>query len=98
FTLLIAFIALYLKSNTIYKYSGYVFLGLFMYMVPTYFFEEHVHVRQGLANAVTIFSVRYIIDRKLLKFLLCFIIAFLFHKASVVFVLAYWIAVIRFNN
>src|SRR5690606_6431829 len=26
------------------------------------------------------------------------IIAFLFHKASVVFVLAYWIAVIRFNN
>jgi len=98
FTLLIAFITLSLKANTIYKYSGYVFLGLFMYMVPTYFFEEHVHVRQGLANAVTIFSVRYIIDRKLFKFLICFIIAFLFHKASVVFVLAYWIAIIRFNN
>lgn len=98
FTLLIAFIALYLKSTTIYKYSGYVFFGLFMYMVPTYFFEEHVHVRQGLANAVTLFSVRYIVDRKLFKFLICFVIAFLFHKASVIFLLAYWIAIIRFNN
>ncbi len=98
FTLIIAAIALYLKSTTIYKYGGYVFLGLLMYMVPLYFFEEHVHVRQGLANAITLFSVRYIIERKLYKFLLCFVIAFLFHKAAVVFLLAYWIATIKFNN
>ena len=98
FTLLIAIIALYLKATTFYKYSGYVFLGLFMYVVPVYFFEEHVHVRQGLADAVTIYSVRYIIDRKLYKFLFCFLIAFLFHKASVVFLLAYWVATLRFNT
>lgn len=98
FTIIISAIALTLKSTTIYKYSGYVFLGLLMYMVPSFFFEEHVHVRQGLANAITIFSVRYIIDRKLYYFLICFVIAFLFHKASVVFLLAYWIATIKFNN
>jgi len=98
FTLIIAFIALYLKASSIYKYGGYVFLALLMYMVPTYFFEEHVHVRQGLANAITIFSVRYIIERKLYMFLLCFVLAFLFHKASVAFLLAYWIVKINFNN
>lgn len=98
FTVIISFIALYLKSTTIYKYSGYVFLGLLMYMVPAYFFEEHVHVRQGLASAITVFSVRYIVERKLYYFLICFVIAFLFHKAAVVFLLAYWIATLKFNN
>lgn len=98
FTLIISAIALVLKSSTIYKYSGYIFLGLLMYMVPTYFFEEHVHVRQGLAGAITIYSVRFIIERKLYYFLICFVIAFMFHKASVVFLLAYWIATLRFNN
>jgi len=98
FTLFIAAIALILKSSSIFKYSGYVFLGLLMYTIPTYFFEEHVHVRQGLANAIMLFSARYIIERKLWKFLLCFLIAFLFHKAVVAFVFAYWIARIKFSN
>ena len=98
FTLIIAAIALSLKAVTIYKYGGYVFLALLMYFVPVYFFEEHVHVRQGLADAVMIFSIRYIIERKLWKFLLCFAIAFMFHKAVVAFILAYWVVKIRFNN
>lgn len=98
FTLIIAFIALLLKTSSIYNYGGYVFLALFMYMVPTYFFEEHIHVRQGLANAFTIFSIRYVINRNLYKFLICFAIAFLFHKAAVIFIFAYWIVKLRFNN
>lgn len=98
FTLIIAAIALYLKASTIYKYGGYVFLSLLMYYIPVYFFEEHVHVRQGIANAIMIFSIRYIIERKLYKFLICFVIAFLFHKAVVAFLFAYWIVKIKFNN
>ncbi|HLV45460.1 MAG TPA: EpsG family protein, partial [Flavobacterium sp.] len=35
---------------------------------------------------------------KLWKFLLCFAIAFMFHKAVVAFILAYWVVKIRFNN
>lgn len=98
FTLIIAAIALTLKSSSIYKYGGLVFLSLLMYTIPTYFFEEQVHVRQGLANAIMIFSVKFIIERKLWKFLICFGIAFLFHKAVIAFVFAYWIATLKFNN
>lgn len=98
FTLIIAGIALWLKANTIYKYGGYAFMALLMYFIPTYLFEEHVHVRQGLASAVMFFSIKYIIERKLWKFLLCFAVAFLFHKAVIAFVLAYWIVKIRLNN
>lgn len=98
FTLMIAIIALYLKSRTIFRYGGLVFMCLLMYYVPTYFFEEHVHVRQGMANAIMFFSIPYIIERKFWKFFACFVIAFLFHKAVVAFLLAYWVVKIRFNN
>lgn len=97
-TLLVASVSLYLKSSTFYKYGGYAFLVLFIYAMPNFMFEEHVHVRQGLANAIAIFSVRYIIDRKLLKFLLCITIGYQFHESIVVFLVAYWITPIKFNE
>ncbi len=98
FTLFIAGLALTLKSIAIWRYGGYVFMALLMYTIPTYFFEEHVHVRQGLANAVMFFSIKYIVDRKFWKFFACFVIAFLFHKAVVAFLFAYWLVKIKFNN
>lgn len=98
FTLLLASLALYLKSKTIFNYSGYVFLALLMYTIPTYFFEEHVHVRQGMANAIAIFSFQYIVKRDLKRFLLCIVFAFLFHKSVIVFIMAYWIVKIRFSS
>ncbi|MET3731820.1 EpsG family protein [Moheibacter stercoris] len=98
FTLLIAIIALTLKGKMFYKYSPYAFMTLMMYFIPTYLFEEHVHVRQGLANAIMLCSIPYIIERKLFKFLLVFALAFMFHKAVVLFIFAYWIVKIKFNN
>src|SRR5690606_1432144 len=98
FTLIIAMIALCLKSGIIYKYGGYAFMSLLMYFIPTYLFEEHVHVRQGLANAIMFFSIRIIIERKFWKFFLRFVITFYFHKAVIAFFFAYWIVKIPFNN
>ena len=44
------------------------------------------------------FSVRYIINRNLWKFLLCIVIGYKFHEGIIVFILAYWIAKIKFNE
>lgn len=98
FVLILAIVAIYLKTSTIYKYGGYVFLGLLMYMVSIYFYEDQIQVRQGLANAITIFSVRYIIDRKLYYFLICIALAFLMHASAIVFIFAYWVVSIKFNR
>lgn len=97
-TLVMAIGALTLKASTFYRYGGLPFLVLFIYAMPNFMFEEHVHIRQGMANAIAIFSVRYIIDRKLLKFLLCIGIGFQFHESIIVFVLAYWIAIMKFDE
>lgn len=97
-SIIIVSISMVLKSITLHKYGGYVFLALFMYMSSTYLFEEHVHIRQGLANGITIYSIRYILDKKLWKFLLCIVIAYQFHESVIVFVLAYWIANFKVNS
>ncbi|SHK62983.1 EpsG family protein [Chishuiella changwenlii] len=97
-TLFIASFSLYLKSTIFYKYGGFPLLVLFIYAMPNYLFEEHIHIRQGLANGFAIYSARYIIDRKLIKFLLCIVIGFQFHESIIVFVLAYWIAPMKFDE
>lgn len=97
-TLFIASVSLTLKANTFYKYGGFSFLVLFIYAMPNFMFEEHVHIRQGLANAIAIYSIRYVIDRSLIKFLICIAIGFQFHESIIVFVLAYWIAPMKFDE
>ena len=96
-TITIASLALILKTSTFYKYGGYPFLVLFLYAMPNFIFEEHVHIRQGLSAGFAVFSVRYIIDRNLWKFLLCIVIGYQFHEGIIVFVLAYWIGTLRLN-
>ncbi|MBF0597460.1 EpsG family protein [Faecalibacter rhinopitheci] len=97
-SLTLVIISLYLKSLTIYKYTGLPALALFMYAIPTFMFEEHVHIRQGMACAITLYSIKYIIDKKLLKFILCIVIAYQFHESCIVFILAYWIVRVKFNQ
>ena len=97
-TLLIATTSLILKTTTFYKYGGIPFLVLFIYAMPNYLFEEHVHIRQGLANAIAIYSIRYVIDRNLIKFMICIAIGYQFHESIVVFFLAYWIAPMKFDE
>lgn len=97
-TLVMATLSLYLKSFTFFKYGGLPFLVLFIYSMPNFMFEEHIHIRQALSNGLAIYSVRYIVDRKLIKFLLCIMIGYQFHESIIVFVLAYWIAPLKFDE
>ncbi|MGV0966580.1 EpsG family protein [Empedobacter falsenii] len=97
-TLIVATTSLILKTTTFYKYGGFPFLVLFIYAMPNFMFEEHVHIRQGLANAIALYSIRYVIDRNLIKFLICITIGFQFHESIIVFLLAYWIAPMKFDE
>ena len=96
-SLSLVIVSVSLKVSTFYKYSPLPFLALFMYAMPNFMFEEHVHIRQGLATGIALYSTRYIIDKKMIKFILCIIIAYQFHESCIIFVLAYWIARIKIN-
>ena len=66
----------------------------FVYFVTTlgFFFFMFTGVRQCLAISICLFSYKYCQDRKLFRFLLCMVLAYFFHKSSILFLPVYWIA------
>lgn len=77
-----------LIGSTIKKYAKFPLLTLALYyciMLPYQGMN-----RQYMAMAILIFSIRYIFSRSLWRFLLCLVLAFQFHRSSLIFIFAYW--------
>lgn len=77
------------KYTTVYKYSKNSILSLiaaFSLQRGDIFF-----VRQNLALAIVFFSVRYIIEKNKIKFIVCILLASLIHVSSIIFLPAYCI-------
>lgn len=55
-------------------------------------------VRQTVAMLILVHSVRYIIDNKLIKFLLTIVVATLFHRSSVIFIFAWLVWKLNFRR
>ena len=97
FTLFVAVVAIFSKFYVIEKNVAYPALSVLLYMIPTYMVADAGHIRQGLGMAFCLISFRYIKQRNLPMFLLLIYIALGFHKSSIVFLPAYWLATVRMN-
>lgn len=62
---------------------------LFIYMFSPFIFSFSA-CKQGIALSVLMFSLKYVYDRKPIKFALCVTVAFLFHSTAIVFLLVYF--------
>jgi hypothetical protein len=74
-----------------YLFATLIFLSL-------YFFFTFTYLRQALAIAILWNSTKYIVDRKLIKFLICVAIATSFHNSALIFLPVYWICCKRFSQ
>jgi hypothetical protein len=90
--------ALYLLTlSSIKKYSYYPlfsFLLLLSYSINASGFGY----RQDLAIAISFCSFYFIVNNKLFLFLIFIFIANLFHQSALIFLPAYWVAKINWNN
>lgn len=98
FTLLVALISVPLKYYTFEKCVAYPSLSLLLYMYPSYFIADGGQMRQALAMGVTIFSFIFIQKRRLLLYLFIMYIAVGFHSSALIFLPAYWLAIIPMNS
>ena len=96
-TFITATISISLIFTTIRRYSALPILSVLFYFMALYFYSDSGQMRQGLGAAICFFSVRYVIKRNLLMFLLCMFIALGFHKSAIIFLPAYWLAIIPMN-
>ena len=84
-------------TKLIYKYSEMPVLSCFMFLGLGYYFISYITLRNSIALGILLFSLDYLIQRKLWKFLLVVIIASLFHSSALFFIMAYPITFFDFK-
>lgn len=73
------------------RYSTNKLLSIIIYICIDYYIFTFSGLRQSISISIICFAYKYIIDRDFKKFILLIIIAFLFHKSSLVFLPAYFL-------
>lgn len=84
-----------LKFSCIFRYAHFPLVVLLLNFA--FYLGDFFAVRQILALAITVYSVRYIIEKDLKRFLLFLLFAVLFHRTAIIFLFAYWIFPMKIN-
>ena len=96
--MLIAMASIFIKYKVIREYSVYPFISLLVYFSANFIIQDFGQIRQGLAIAFTLYSIKYIKDKKLFKYLIVMMMAIMFHYSAVLFLPMYWLARINVNK
>lgn len=73
------------------KYSTNYFISVFLFIVLGLYTFHFNGLRQGLAMAIAILALPYLIESKFWKFLIIILISSLFHKSSLIIIIFYFI-------
>ena len=76
---------------TIFKESKNPTLSLLLFIFLRLFFNEMNIVRQYIAIAIVLFSLKYVKNRNLVKFILCILLASTFHTSAIAAILLYFL-------
>ncbi|MGU8826011.1 EpsG family protein [Clostridium perfringens] len=94
----VSFIILYLIHKTLKRYSISYTLSMFLFVTLYFYYNSFNIIRQYISIAIVFFSIKYLINRNLKKFLICIFIATMFHMTALLILPFYWIVNKRFNS
>lgn len=87
----VAAIAVIIKLFYINKYSKDKLVSLILYFTGVFIMFDMGVIRQGISIAIALISIKYIVERRLIKFLFIIFIGSLFHISIIVFIPLYFI-------
>lgn len=93
---LIATISIFLKLNSILKYSVFPFLSLVLYYYSFYYSDDMGRIRVGFAVAILAYGIRYLNNNK--KFLLILFLGILCHKSVILYLIPFLLNKINLNE
>ena len=93
----VAGIAVALNLNSFQKYSPLFLVCVLYYFVHLYVLKEMIQIRAGLASAICVYSIRYLIDNKYKKGLLFIGMAMSIHLTSIVWLLVLFVQKYRLS-
>lgn len=91
-------ILFFIKKGLDYKKKKDYEIWLFFYSFPLFYFHSLSTMRQWLAVSIIFFSYKYIEDRKGIKFILCVLIAGLFHYTAFLLAILYFISYLNLKK
>lgn len=80
------------------KKSKYPCESLFYFVTLGFYVMTFNMVRQAIAIALALWALKFLFDRKCLKYIATIIIASLFHMTALIMIPIYWIARIKFST
>lgn len=80
-----SFIFCYFLWKAIYEQSADIFLSIVLVIVTRYYFISLNGIRQLIAMSIVIYATKYIIENKIIKFLIFLVIASLFHTSILLY-------------
>lgn len=99
---LFSLLTVYFFLRAIYEQGSWFFGSLFLFLVNGYYFSSFNSVRYYLVLAIALYSIKYVLRREYLKFILWILVAASFHKSVLVVIPLYlgadWLARIRLKR
>lgn len=96
--LIIAIFSVGIKLFYINKYSKNKLLSMLLYFTGVYIMFDMGVIRQGLSISIALISIKYIIERRFLKFIFVIFVASLFHTSILIFIPLYFIGTKKFSR
>lgn len=91
FMLFISFVSIGLKYKFIKKLSPLPFISFFIYYLLFFVINDMEQIRHGVAIAICLYAIVYIIEKKPIKYAICCSIAFLLHSSAILFIPLYFL-------
>ena len=97
FTMIVSIFIYTVLGIFIFNRSRIPWLSLYLFITLGYFSLMLNVTRQFIAIAITILSLKYVSENRALKFVLVVLLASLFHKSALIFIIVYPITKIKIN-
>lgn len=92
-----AFLTVGVFLKALYDQSVDFSMSFFLFMMLGAYFQTYNTVRYYFALAIVLYSMRYILRKQYIRFLITILIASLFHKTALIVIPLYLLAVIRWK-
>lgn len=91
YLLIISFLSNIPISILVFKKSKNPIMSLLLFLSFGFYNFNFSGLRQAIAFAITFYSYKYIVDKKIIKFILSILCAYFFHSSALVFLPAYFL-------
>lgn len=98
FLIFVAIIIFFLLGIFIYKYSSGYFISYLLFISLGLYHFSFTGIRQSISMIIILWTYKFILEKKAVKFFIVVLIASLFHSSALIFTPMYFLARIKWNR